>query len=198
MKFTKLNYRYAPPTSGLLEIAAGGLPLVGISGLNTAKATNLSGFLVDTSGNVTAPGTLAVTGVATFTASPVFTAAPTGTYFTVNYIGQTTEAATDRNLFVAPIACTLVAASCSFAVAAGGASVLQLTKDTGTTAPGAGTDILTNNTNTGYDLNAAANTPQVGTFAATSFAIGDRLSMDFANAIQSSAGLVISIILKTS
>lgn len=142
--------------------------------------------------------TLAVTGVATFTAAPVFTAAPTGTYFTVNYIGQTTEAAVDRALFVAPIACALVAVSESHGVAAGGASVLQLVKDTGTTAPGAGTDILTNNTNTGFDLNATANTPQVGTFAATTFAIGDRISFDFANTIQSTAGIIISIILKTT
>lgn len=136
--------------------------------------------------------TLTVGGASTFTG------AIAGTYFTVNYIGQTTEAATDRTLFVAPIACALVAASESHAVAAGGASALQLVKDTGTTAPGAGTDILTNNTNSGFDLAATANTPQVGTFAATTFAVGDRLSMDFAQAIQSTAGLVISIILKTT
>lgn len=162
------------------------LPGVKQFGLNAAVAADLNGVTIDTSGNTVVPGTLNVTGLVS------------GQYFTVNYIGQTTEAATDRALFVAPIACSLVAASESHAVAAGGASALQLVKDTGTTAPGAGTDILTNNTSSGFDLNATANTPQVGTFAATSFAVGDRLSMDFAQAIQSTAGLVISIILRVS
>lgn len=162
------------------------LPVVKYNGLNTQKASNFAGVTIDTSGNTIVPGTFSATG------------AISGSYITVNYVGQTTEAATDRTLFVAPIACTLVAASESHAVAAGGASALQLTKDTGTTAPGAGTDILTNNTNSGFDLNATANTPQVGTFAATSFAVGDRLSMDFAQAIQSTAGLVISIVLRVS
>lgn len=141
---------------------------------------------------VTFNSTIAVTGAITATAGV------TGSYFTATYIGQTTEAATDRTIFVAPIACTLVAVSESHAVAAGGASVLQVVKDTGTTAPGAGTDILTNNTNTGFDLNATANTPQVGTFAATSFAVGDRISIDFANTIQSTAGLVVTLVLKTA
>lgn len=57
----------AVPTSGLLESAMGGLPLVQQFGLNTAKSTNLAGFLVDTSGNTTVPGTLTVTGAATLT-----------------------------------------------------------------------------------------------------------------------------------
>lgn len=186
----------ASPTAG--STIEKNLPIVAQRGLNTLKASNLAGFLVDTSGNVTAPGTMGVTGVATFTAAPVFAASPIGTYFTVNYIGQTTEAATDRTIFVVPITCALVAVSESHGVAAGGASTLQLTKDTGTTAPGGGTDILTNNTNTGFDLNATANTPQIGTFAATTFAVGDRISLDWANAIQSSAGIIVSVILKTT
>lgn len=176
----------APINGSTIEGMIGGVPGVRTQGLNTNQASNFNGVLVDTSGNVTVPGTLSVAGLVS------------GQYLTVSYIGQTTEAATDRALFVAPIACSLVSASESHAVAAGGASALQLVKDTGTTAPGAGTDILTNNTNTGFDLNATANTPQVGTFAATSFAVGDRLSMDFANTIQSTAGLVISIILRVS
>lgn len=61
----------AVPTSGLLEKAPGGLPLVRDFGLNTAKASNLAGFLVDTSGNITVPGTFAVTGVTTFSAPTI-------------------------------------------------------------------------------------------------------------------------------
>lgn len=56
-----------PSTSSSLESAQGGLPLVRDFGLNTLKASNLAGFLVDTSGNVTAPGTFAVAGTSTFT-----------------------------------------------------------------------------------------------------------------------------------
>lgn len=48
----------ALPTSGLLESASGGLPVVRDFGVNTLKTSNLAGFLVDTSGNVTLPGTL--------------------------------------------------------------------------------------------------------------------------------------------
>ena len=143
-------------------------------------------------------GTSTFTGAATFTAAPIFTAAPTGTYFTASYVGQTTEAATDRQFFVAPIACSIVAISEVHAVAAGGASALQVVKDTSTNAPGAGTDILTNNTNSGFDLAATAQTVQVGTFSATSLAVGDRLSLDFAQAIQSTAGLLVTVILKTT
>lgn len=129
-----------------------------------------------------------------------FSTSPTGTYFTTTYVGQTTETATDRQIFVAPVACTVVAVTEVHAVAAGGASALQLVHDTGTAAPGTGTDMLTNNTNTGFDLNATAQTPQVGALvtAQTTLAAGDRLSIDFANAVQSTAGLCITVVLKTA
>lgn len=108
----------------------------------------------------------------------------------------TPATAVDSTFFVATRPYVLVAVSEIHGVAAGGASVLQVVKDTGTTAPGAGTDLLTNNTNTGFDLNATANTVQVGTLVATAaskaLAAGDRLSYDFANAIQSSAGVAIT------
>jgi hypothetical protein len=49
-------------------------------------------------------------------------------------------------------------------------------------------------------LNATANTVQAGTLTSTTadlqLAAGDRLSIDFANAIQSTAGLVVTVQLK--
>lgn len=57
----------APQRGTTLEQMVGGIPGVGTFGLNTNQASNLAGFLVDTSGNVTVPGTLAVTGAQTFT-----------------------------------------------------------------------------------------------------------------------------------
>jgi len=117
----------------------------------------------------------------------------------VSYIGQTTEAATDRVFFIANRAYQVTAIKQVHSVAAGGASKLQVTKDTGTDAPGAGTDLLTNNTNTGFDLNATANTVQSGTLTGTvaslQLAAGDRLALDFANTIQSTAGLCVTVTL---
>lgn len=108
------------------------------------------------------------------------------------YAPSGTPAATDAVFFIATRPYNIVYISAVFSVTAGGASKLQVTKDTGTNAPGAGTDILTNNTNTGFDLAAVANTVQVGTFAATSLAAGDRLAVDYANSIQSTAGVVVT------
>jgi hypothetical protein len=175
-------------------------PLSVQGGFTTSLPVVLSGTAATLSvgGTLAVTGTSTMTGAVTFTAAPVFSAGATGSYFAASYVGQTTEAATDRQFFVAPIACAIVAISEVHAVAAGGASALQVTKETTTGAPGAGTDILTNNTNSGFDLAATAQTVQVGTFAATSLAVGDRLSIDFAQAIQSTAGLLVTVILKTT
>ena len=120
----------------------------------------------------------------------------TGQYMTATLVGQTTEAATDRVFFVANHDCEVVAIREVHGVAAGGTSTLQVTKDTGTTAPGAGTDLLA----TAFDLNGTANTVQNGSLVTTQsslrLAAGDRLAVDFANAIQSTAGLCITVTLK--
>lgn len=106
-------------------------------------------------------------------------------------------AATDQAFFVATRAYLVIGISEVHSVAAGGASVLQVVKDTGTTAPGAGTDLLIG---TGFDLNGTANTVQVGALAtstaALTLAAGDRLSVDYANTIQSSAGVVVTVALQ--
>jgi hypothetical protein len=108
------------------------------------------------------------------------------------YAPSGTPAAVDAVFFIATRAYNIVSISAVFSVTAGGASKLQVTKDTGTAVPGSGTDILTNNTNAGFDLALTANTVQVGTFAATSLAAGDRLAVDYAQAIQNTAGLVVT------
>lgn len=172
------------------------LPGVKLNGLNSAKNGTLSGALTQTGNN-------SHSGTETFTGPVILptTGVAKGVVEIVQFVGQTTEAATDRAIFIATQAVMVLAVSESHAVAAGGASTLQLVKDTGTTAPGAGTDLLTNNTNTGFDLNATANTVQVGALVATpatvTLAAGDRLSLDWANAIQSSAGIVVTVTLIT-
>jgi hypothetical protein len=113
--------------------------------------------------------------------------------FDFTFADETVALATDRAIFLATHPYDVRAVDCVFSVAAGGASALQVTKDVTTDAPGAGTDMLSNNTNTGFDLNATANTVQNGTLKTTAglrkLNSGDRLSIDFANTMQSTAGL---------
>lgn len=82
----------------------------------------------------------------------------------------------------------------------GSAVSLQVVKDTGTDAPGAGTDLLTNNANVGFDLKGTANTVQTGTLTATAaslqLAAGNRLSLDFAGTVTTLAGVVVTVSLK--
>lgn len=104
----------------------------------------------------------------------------------------TPATAVDAVFFVATRPMIVTSVSQVHSVAAGGASTLQVTKDSTTAAPGAGTDLLS----AAFNLNATANTVQVGalvtTVATVTMAAGDRLAFDFADAIQSSAGVVIT------
>lgn len=106
-------------------------------------------------------------------------------------------AVSDTVFFIANRSYLVISASEQHAVAAGGSSKLQVTKDTSTNAPGAGTDLLTNNTNAGFDLAATANTIQNGTLIATiatkTLTAGDRLAVDFADAIQSTSGVTVTV-----
>jgi hypothetical protein len=104
----------------------------------------------------------------------------------------------DACFFIANYPCKVVAIRQVHAVAGsdGAAVSLQITKDTGTNAPGAGTDLLTNNAAAGFDLKAVANTPQAGTLAALAartLAVGDRLSADFAGTLTALAGCVVTV-----
>ncbi len=114
---------------------------------------------------------------------------------TATYLMNTTAAATDQVFFVATRSMKVIACSEVHSAAAGGTSVLQVVKDTSTDAPGAGTDLLT----TGFNLASTANTVQVGaltgTVATVTLAAGDRLSVDYANAVQSSTGVAVTCML---
>jgi hypothetical protein len=105
----------------------------------------------------------------------------------------------DQAFFVAPYACQVLSIKeiHSTAGSDAGAVNLQVTKDTGTAAPGAGTDLLTNNAGAGFNLKATANTVQVGALSATPadliLAAGDRLSVDFAGVLTAVAGVVVTV-----
>ena len=74
----------------------------------------------------------------------------------------------------------------------GGAVTLSATKDTGTSAPGAGTGLLTAT----FDLKAAINTVQAGSLSATEadliLAAGDRLSVVYGGTLTAVAGVVVT------
>jgi hypothetical protein len=71
---------------------------------------------------------------------------------------------------------------------------MTVIKDTGTAAPGAGTSLHQSGS---FNLNATANTVQTATVSTTvatlTMAAGDRLAVKFANAIQASVGIVVTV-----
>lgn len=101
------------------------------------------------------------------------------------------------SLFTAERALQLVAAYEVHGVVAGQACKLLVEKCTSTTAPGSGTALLTNNTNTGFDMTATANTVQTGTLTATTadlqFAAGDRCSVKWGTST-SCVGAALSLV----
>lgn len=109
----------------------------------------------------------------------------------------------DASFFVADRPYTVVSISevhATAATATGSPQYVQVVKDTGTQAPGAGTDLLTNNTSSGFALNGTANTVQAGTLTtaagALDLAVGDRLSADFTATSAPVAGVTITAMLK--
>jgi hypothetical protein len=113
-------------------------------------------------------------------------------------------AQTDRVFFQCPVGhayeVTAISEIHSAAGTNGSAVSIQVTKDTGTDAPGAGTDLLTNNTGAGFDAKGTANTTQAGTLTATiatrRLAAGNRLSVDYAGTLTALAGVIITVVLK--
>jgi hypothetical protein len=111
-------------------------------------------------------------------------------------------ACVDQSFYIANFPCQVTGVTYVHATAGNdaGAVNVQLTKDTGTNAPGAGTDLLTNNTNAGFNCKATANTVQSGALTATAadlqLAVGDRLSLDFAGTVTTLAGVSVTVSLR--
>lgn len=102
----------------------------------------------------------------------------------------------DATFFQADRAYTVVSIRGSATTAATAATTLQVTKDTGTQAPGAGVDLLA----TPFDLTTAANTSLNGALATGAgvldLATGDRLSLDFSGTAAPLAGVSVTVMLK--
>lgn len=101
--------------------------------------------------------------------------------------------------FIADRNYEVIDASCIFDVTAGGAAKLAVTIDKGTTAPGAGNVIQTDNTSAGFDMNATARTTQFMTPASLHLRLmspGDRLGLKVTGAAQSIADSEITVSLR--
>lgn len=122
-----------------------------------------------------------------------YQSARNGEMSTATYFFTGTPAATNQTFFAAGHAMRVIGAEATFSVAAGGTSTLTVEKITGVVAPGSGTTTQTGS----FNLNATANTPQAGVLSATAsslaLGVGDRLGVVFANAIQSTAGLTVTV-----
>lgn len=161
----------------------GSVTITATAGVGTTNGGGSVNLVPGAAASTGAPGTVQVNGNANLMcASFVMYGAP--------------AAATDTAFYIATRPLLVVTVSESHAVAAGGTSKLNLMKDTGTTAPGGGAGLLTNNSNAGFDLAATANTVQTGTLTATvatkTLAAGDRLSVHFSAAIQSTSGATVT------
>lgn len=174
-------------TGGAVSISAGAA-----TAANGAPVTITSGG--GNAGTASGGDIALVAGAAVSTGTPGLVKVNTdanlvyGTYY---FTG--TPAATDQVFFLATRPLLVVSCSEIHSTAAGGASTMTVIHDTSTNAPGAGTSIHGSGS---FNLAATANTVQTATVTSTiataKLAAGDRLAVKFANAIQSSAGIVVS------
>lgn len=118
-----------------------------------------------------------------------------------NLYGATAATAANfGTFFVATTACIVKKVSCTYSNVGSSGALVQVERAQGTEANGAGDDLLTNNTNTGFDLTATANTVQVGTLVAEAtrtLAVGDRLNIVDAGTLTNLADLTISVEVET-
>lgn len=120
---------------------------------------------------------------------------------TVSYVMNANASLADQAFFIADRRYEVIAIAQIHSTAGSDASAvnLQVTKDDGTEAPGAGDNLLTNNSDAGFDLKGTANTKQAGTLTATTanlrLAVGDRLAVDYAGVLTAVVGVVVTVTL---
>lgn len=108
----------------------------------------------------------------------------------------------DAVFFTADRAYTVVAVkeSHSTAATATAGQYLQIEKCTGTVAAGSGSNLLTDNSDSGISLTTAANTSQSGTLSTTAglcdLAEGDRLAIDYSATTAPLAGVQVTVLLR--
>lgn len=186
--------------ASLVGGAAGATGVGGAVAVTAGSPTAGNGSSVTVTASAGAGGTNAGGSVNIVPGAAVSTGAPgqfqvngDGGLMCATYYFTGTPAATNQVFYIANRPIYITSASEVHSTAAGGASTLDITKDSTTAAPGTGTTIM----GTAFNLNATANTVQntglTATVATKTLAAGDRLSVKFNNTIQSSAGVVATI-----
>jgi hypothetical protein len=174
-------------TGGAVNIAGGASPTLGVGGA------------VVLAGGASAGGTNAGANIDLNPSAAVSTGIPgkvrvnsDACLIPATYYFTGTPAATSQVFFLATRAMIVTNISQVHSAAAGGTSTLDVTKDTSTGAPASGSALG----QAAFNLNGTANTVQNATLNATiatiTLAAGDRLSVKFNHAIQSSAGVVVT------
>jgi hypothetical protein len=162
--------------------------ITGGAGGNATAGTGNGGAggnvnLVPGAGGTTTGGTAGAAGEVEFNGAGLVT----------HYFQSGAASATNETFFLATRAYRVKAVKEIHDVAAGGASTIDIIKDTGTGAMTGGSSILSATIN----LNATARTVQSPALTATTanllLAAGDRLSIKFNNTIQSTVGLSVAV-----
>jgi hypothetical protein len=119
-----------------------------------------------------------------------------GSTFPVIYREKSSQST--QSIFLADAAYQVIAIEevHSTAGSDGGTVTISFSKDTGTTAPGAGTGLVT----AALSLKTTANTPQAATLSATAadlvMAAGDRLAVVYSGTLTALVGVVVVVTLK--
>lgn len=163
-----------------------------------ATATNNSGLLTFAAGDrIGANFTGTITTLAGVTVTLYYYASGLGDFCVYRSVEST---AADQCLYIANKPMKVAAAYYAHSTAGtnGSAVNVQVTKDTSTNAPGAGTDLLTDNTNAGFNCKGTINIVQTGTLTGTAasliLAASDRVSVDFAGTLTALAGVIIVVV----
>ena len=109
--------------------------------------------------------------------------------------GGSAPSAGSQTIFLATRAYTVSAVSVVFGTASTSGTV-DVKKDTGTTAPGGGTSVLTGTISLAGTANTVVNGTLTATAATLAMAAGDRLSVTFGGTLTSLANAVIQVALK--
>jgi hypothetical protein len=187
---------------GAVTITSGAAGATGVAGavnISVGGATAGNGSAVTVSGGAGAGGTASGGDVNLVPGAAVSTGAPGTVKFNgdanvtcASYYFTGTPAATNQVFFIANRALLVTSISNVFSTAAGGTSTLDVTKDTSTDAPAAGTALGQAAFNLASTANTVQNATLTTTVATKTLAAGNRLSVKFNHAIQSSAGVVVT------
>jgi hypothetical protein len=105
----------------------------------------------------------------------------------------------DQSFFIADRDYQVMLSMAVWMVASGGATNFQLTADPGTVVPGAGVDLLSNDSAAGFQTDGTPYVPEEGAYVSDGIRYvkkGERLSMDANGTLTTMEGIVVTVALK--